>query len=265
MSEFKSPRKRFGQNFLQDQNIINKIIDAIAPQSNDQMIEIGPGRGALTLPLLEKLDQLHVIEIDRDLVGWWQEKHIANLKLHEVDALKADICSLYPGQSDKRCRIVGNLPYNISTPLLFHIFKFLPCIDDMHFMLQKEVVERITAIPGSKIYGRLSVMTQFYCQTQNLFSVSRHAFTPAPKVESSIVRLIPHSEPTNAPLEIFAAIVKQAFSQRRKTIRNSLKTWFSAAELDALQIDPSARPETLSLDMFTLLARTAAKPAKINL
>ena len=257
MSEFKSPRKRFGQNFLQDQNIIDKIIAAIAPRHDDSIIEIGPGRGALTLPLLEKLEQLHVIEIDRDLISWWHEKQIANLKLHELDALKADICSIYPGQPEHQCRIVGNLPYNISTPLLFHLFTYLPCIKDMHFMLQKEVVERITASPGSKIYGRLSLMTQFYCQTQNLFSVSRHAFSPAPKVESAIVQLIPHTEQANAPAETFAAIVKQAFSQRRKTIRNSLKDWFSTAQLETLQLDPSARPETLSLDTFKTLAKAA--------
>ncbi len=258
MSEFKSPRKRFGQNFLQDQNIINNIIAAISPRTTDKIIEIGPGRGALTYPLLNKLEQLHVIEIDRDLANWWQEKRINNLKLHELDALKVDICSIYPEQS---CRIVGNLPYNISTPLLFHLFKFLPCIQDMYFMLQKEVVERITAVPGSKIYGRLSLMTQFYCQTQNLFQVSRHAFNPAPKVESAIVQLIPHPIPTNTPAEIFAAIVKQAFSQRRKTIRNSLKDWFSPAQLEALHLDPAARPETLSLASFKALARAAKQPA----
>ena len=257
MSEFKSPRKRFGQNFLQDQNIINKIITAIAPQPDDQVIEIGPGRGALTLPLLEQLNQLHVIEIDRDLVSWWQQKQLPNLQLHQLDALKVDICSLYPNPSQQGCRIVGNLPYNISTPLLFHLFKFLPCIKDMHFMLQKEVVERITAVPGSKIYGRLSVMTQFYCQTQNLFSVSRHAFSPAPKVESAIVQLIPHPNANAVPTESFSAIVKQAFSQRRKTIRNSLKNWFSPAQLEALQIDPAARPETLDLDTFKRLAQSS--------
>jgi len=257
MSEFKSPRKRFGQNFLQDQNIINKIIGSIDPQSDDHAIEIGPGRGALTLPLLEKLNELHVIEIDRDLINWWQQKQLANLHLHELDALKADFCSLYPTPAPQNIRIVGNLPYNISTPLLFHLFTFLPCIKDMHFMLQKEVVERITATPGSKIYGRLSVMTQFYCQTQNLFSVSRHAFSPAPKVESAIVRLVPHPEPLAVPTDSFSAIVKQAFSQRRKTIRNSLKNWFSAAQLEAQQINPTARPETLDLDAFKRLAQSA--------
>ncbi len=261
MSEFKSPRKRFGQNFLHDQNIINKIISAINPQADDQLVEIGPGRGALTLPLLETLKQLHVIEIDRDLVSWWQEKQLAHLYLHELDALKVDICSLYPTSSQQNIRIVGNLPYNISTPLLFHLFKFLPCIKDMHFMLQKEVVERITAVPGSKIYGRLSVMTQFYCQTHNLFTVSRHAFSPAPKVESAIVQLIPHLEPIDVSNDVFSTIVKQAFSQRRKTIRNSLKTWFTPAQLEALQIDPAARPETLDLETFIRLTRSAEASA----
>ena len=254
MSEFQSPRKRFGQNFLHDQNIINRIVDAIAPKPDDHIIEIGPGRGALTYPLLEKVNQLHAIEIDRDLVAWWQQKEIKNLTLHEVDALKFQICSIAPEQ---KCRLVGNLPYNISTPIMFHLFKSLPCISDMHFMLQKEVVERITAVPGSKIYGRLSVMAQYYCQAHCLFTVSRHAFSPAPKVESAIVQLIPHAVPLTQP-ESFSTIVRQAFSQRRKTIRNSLKEWFSAEQLESLNINPTARPETLALDDFMRLANASS-------
>jgi len=252
-SEFKNPRKRFGQNFLTDTNIIIRIIDAIAPSAEDHLIEIGPGRGALTYPLLENLNQLHAIEIDRDLVAWWHQKEIAHLTLHQIDALKVQICSVYPGQ---KLRLVGNLPYNISTPILFHLFKSINCISDMHFMLQKEVVERMTAPPGSKTYGRLSVMTQFYCQAHCLFSVSRHAFSPAPKVESAIVQLIPHAHPLTT-VESFGGIVKQAFSQRRKTIRNSLKSWFTTAQLEALEIDPIARPETLSLDDFMRLAKAS--------
>ena len=255
MSEFKSPRKRFGQNFLHDQNIINKIIAAISPRTDDRLVEIGPGRGALTLPLLEMLDQLHVVEIDRDLASWWREKQISNLVLHEIDALKFDVCCI---DSESKIRVVGNLPYNISTPILFHLFASINCITDMHFMLQKEVVERITAAPGSKIYGRLSVMCQFYCQAINLFSVSANAFSPAPKVESAIVRLVPHNQTPDVDVGLFSAIVKQAFSQRRKTIRNSLKNWFTSQQLEALNLDPSARPETLPLKDFIRLASSCS-------
>lgn len=253
MAEFKVPRKRFGQNFLHDQNIINKIVQAIDPGQNDAMVEIGPGRGALTLPILEIVSHLDVIEIDRDLVQWWQEQHLDKLTIHPVDALGFDLCSL---RSKNRLRIIGNLPYNISTPLLFHLFRQLDCISDMHFMLQKEVVDRMVAQPGSKTYGRLSVMTQFFCDTQLLFTVSRNAFSPPPKVESAIARLVPRDKDTRTDPEQLAQIVQQAFSQRRKTLRNSLKTRFSAEQLEALDIDPGARPETLNLDAFIRLARS---------
>lgn len=254
MSEFKTPRKRFGQNFLHDQNIINKIVSAIAPRPDDAMIEIGPGRGALTFPVLEQVKQLDVIEIDRDLIQWWQEKRINSLTIHAVDALEVNLCSL---KKEKDLRIFGNLPYNISTPLLFHLFKHLDCIKDMHFMLQKEVVERMAAGPGSKTYGRLSVMTQFYCQVRLLFTVSRHAFDPPPKVESAIVQLIPNEPHKETDATMLAQVVRQAFSQRRKTIRNCLKNWFSAGQLQALDIDPGARPETLDLASFIRLAEAA--------
>lgn len=257
MSEFKTPRKRFGQNFLHDQNIINKIVSAIAPQPDDAMIEIGPGRGALTFPLLEQVKQLDVIEIDRDLIQWWQEKRINNLTIHAIDALEVDLCSLKKEKNLRKLRLIGNLPYNISTPLLFHLFKHLDCIKDMHFMLQKEVVERMAAKPGSKTYGRLSVMTQFYCQVQLLFTVSRHAFDPPPKVESAIVQLVPNTANQETDATVLAQVVKQAFSQRRKTIRNCLKNWFSTEQLQALDIDPGARPETLDLASFIRLAAAA--------
>lgn len=256
MAEFKTPRKRFGQNFLHDQNIINKIVNAIAPRPEDTMVEIGPGRGALTFPILEIVKQLDVIEIDRDLIQWWQEKQLDNLTIHAVDALEVDLCSL---KSEKNLRVIGNLPYNISTPLLFHLFKHLDCISDMHFMLQKEVVDRIVAQPGSKTYGRLSVMTQFYCQAQLLFTVSRHAFNPPPKVESAIVQLVPHPHPDKTDANMLAQVVRQAFSQRRKTLRNSLRDWFSFEQLEGLDIDPTARPETLDLDSFTRLAQLASQ------
>lgn len=251
MPEFKTPRKRFGQNFLHDQNIINKIVSAIAPQPQDSMIEIGPGRGALTFPILDQVEQLDVIEIDRDLIQWWQEKQIDSLTIHAVDALEVDLCSL---KREKKLRIVGNLPYNISTPLLFHLFKYLDCVKDMHFMLQKEVVERMVAGPGSKTYGRLSVMTQFYCQAHLLFSVSRHAFTPPPKVESAIVQLVPNEDNKNTDAAMLAQVVRQAFSQRRKTIRNGLKNWFTTEQLENLDINPSARAETLDLASYLRLA-----------
>jgi len=256
MSEFKTPRKRFGQNFLHDQNIINKIISAIAPQPGDAMIEIGPGRGALTFPVLEQVEQLDVIEIDRDLIQWWQDKKIDSLTIHAVDALKVDLCAL---TKEKNLRVIGNLPYNISTPLLFHLFKHLDCIKDMHFMLQKEVVERMAARPGSKTYGRLSVMTQFFCQVELLFTVSRHAFDPPPKVESAIVQLIPNESNNETNTAMLTQVVRQAFSQRRKTIRNCLKSWFSAEQLQALDIDPAARPETLDLASFIRLAEAATE------
>ncbi len=256
MSEFKTPRKRFGQNFLHDQNIIDKIVSAIAPQPHDAMIEIGPGRGALTFSILDQVERLDVIEIDRDLIQWWQEKKIGSLTIHAVDALNIDLCSL---KKEKNLRIVGNLPYNISTPLLFHLFKHLDCIKDMHFMLQKEVVDRMVAGPGSKTYGRLSVMTQFYCQAHRLFSVSRHAFTPPPKVESAIVHLVPNEDNKNTDAAMLTQVVRQAFSQRRKTIRNCLKNWFTTEQLERLDINPAVRPETLDLASYIRLAAAASE------
>jgi 16S rRNA (adenine1518-N6/adenine1519-N6)-dimethyltransferase len=254
---FNKPRKRFGQHFLHDQYVIARIIQAINPQADDQLIEIGPGRGAITLPLLEHVRQLAIIEIDRDLVQWWQAQQHPNLIIHASDALKIDYCAL---QSDpqRKLRIVGNLPYNISTPILFHLFEYLHCIQDMHFMLQKEVVDRMCAAAGSQDYGRLSVMVQFYCEVTQLFDVSAGAFTPPPKVESSIVRLRPHA-PGKYTVEqqTLQQIVAQAFSQRRKTLRNSLKKWFTAEQIQAIGIDPAIRPEQLDLAAFIKLAQHA--------
>lgn len=254
MTDFKVPRKRFGQNFLHDQNIINKIVHAIDPQQNDAIVEIGPGRGALTFPILDAVEHLDVIEIDRDLVYWWQNQQLDKLTVHPVDALGFDFCTL---RSENKLRVIGNLPYNISTPLLFHLFRQLDCISDMHFMLQKEVVDRMVTQPGSKTYGRLSVMTQFFCDARPLFTVSRNAFNPPPKVESAIVRLVPREQDTSVDPDVLAQIVQQAFSQRRKTLRNSLKTRFSQEQLENLDIDPGARPETLNLDAFLRLTRSS--------
>ena len=222
------------------------------------MIEIGPGRGAITRPLLEHLKQLAVIEIDRDLIEWWQSQQLANLVIHAQDALKIDYCALQTDPQHK-LRIVGNLPYNISTPILFHLFEHLNCIEDMHFMLQKEVVDRMCATAGSPDYGRLSVMVQYYCEVTQLFDVGPGAFTPPPKVDSSIVHLRPHRPGTYQVNEaVLQQLVSQAFSQRRKTLRNSLKQWFSADQIQALDIDPGIRPEQLDLAAFIKLTQNVA-------
>jgi 16S rRNA (adenine1518-N6/adenine1519-N6)-dimethyltransferase len=252
---FKPPRKRFGQNFLQDQNVVNKILLAIRAQADDILVEIGPGRGALTLPLLQQVSEMHVVEIDRDLIAWWESQSLPNLQLHAADALKFDFNQIKPG---KLLRVIGNLPYNISTPLLFHLFDYIDHIKDMHFMLQKEVVERMTATPGGKEYGRLSIMVQYYCQADRLFIVPPGAFYPAPKVDSAIVRLQPRKDrPQCDPLKL-AQVVQQAFSQRRKTLRNCLKTLVASEAMQQIGVDPTARPETLSLEDFVALSRLVA-------
>jgi len=252
---FEKPRKRFGQHFLHDQNVIARIVHAIKPLPDDRLVEIGPGRGAITLPILTQVAELAIIEIDRDLVAWWRTQHYPNLVVHDCDALKVDYCEL--GNDDSRkLRVIGNLPYNISTPLLFHLFRYLNCIEDMHFMLQKEVVDRMCAGAGDADYGRLSVMVQFYCEVTKLFDVGAGAFSPPPRVESSVVRLQPRCM-EDLPVEPkrLQQVVAQAFSQRRKTLRNSLKSWFSAEQLQALSIDPRQRPEQLDLAAFIKLAQ----------
>jgi len=249
------PRKRFGQNFLHDQNVIQNIVYAIAPQDNQTLVEIGPGQGAITRLLLEHCKRLHVIEIDRDLVRHLKIQFPANEKLliHNIDVLNFDFNSL---TGDQHLRLVGNLPYNISTPLLFHIFNHAHNIEDMHFMLQKEVVDRMAASPGSKRYGRLSIMTQYHCGVEPLFDVAPGSFNPPPKVKSSIVRLIPHTKKpvTVADYPQFAHIVNQAFSLRRKTMRNALKTIISEQGLIDCDIDPTKRPETISLKEFAKIS-----------
>jgi 16S rRNA (adenine1518-N6/adenine1519-N6)-dimethyltransferase len=249
-------RKRFGQNFLSDANIIARIVDAINPQAGDHMVEIGPGQAALTLRLLERLDSLDVIEIDRDLVTRLESlcEQYPGLTIHSADALRFDYRSL---QTDrKKLRVVGNLPYNISTPLLFHLLEQADIIEDMHFMLQKEVVERMAAQPGGGDYGRLSIMVQYRCQVDNLFRVPPTAFRPSPKVDSAIVRLVPHTElPHPARDEKrLAQLVNHAFTQRRKTLRKSLKSFIPAEKIEAAGIDPMRRPETLSIAEFVTLA-----------
>jgi 16S rRNA (adenine1518-N6/adenine1519-N6)-dimethyltransferase len=251
------PRKRFGQNFLTDKNIVGKIVAAIAPRPGENLVEIGPGLGALTRPLLEKAGRLQVVELDRDLIPQLKEncRGAGELIVHEADALKFDFSALAP-VAEMPLRVAGNLPYNISTPLLFHLIAYIPHIRDMHFMLQKEVVDRMAADPDSPDYGRLSVMLQYHCQIEPLFIVPPGAFNPRPKVDSRIVRLRPHPAPP-CPLSSytdFAALVKQAFAQRRKTLRNTLKPLLDANSISALGIDPGARAETLALADFAKLA-----------
>ena len=249
------PRKRFGQNFLHDPVIINKIINAIRPARSDALLEIGPGQGAITRPLLEAAGKLTVVELDRDLIGPLQAgcSGIGELTVHSADALTFDFCQV-AGQ--QLLRIIGNLPYNISTPLLFHLLDQHQCIRDMHFMLQKEVVERMAASPGSGQYGRLSVMLQYRCRVTPLFTIGSGAFKPPPRVESAFVRLEPYAKPLVqlSNEATFAALVRQAFSQRRKTLRNTLRDLLDAADISSLGIDPSARAETLDIHDFASLA-----------
>jgi 16S rRNA (adenine1518-N6/adenine1519-N6)-dimethyltransferase len=247
-------RKRFGQNFLQDTNIIHQIMMAISAQPSDHLVEIGPGQGAITEPLLASGCELDVVELDRDLVSRLiqQFSHSERFTLHSADALTFNFPSLSKGE---KLRVVGNLPYNISTPLLFHLLENASIIEDMHFMLQKEVVNRMQAIPGNKQYGRLSIMIQLHCQVEALFDVSPDSFFPPPKVMSSIVRLIPHSTKKYAfqNIKLFEKLVAEAFSQRRKTIRNSLKNSCTEGQLNASNIKPTLRAEDLSIDDFVRL------------
>jgi 16S rRNA (adenine1518-N6/adenine1519-N6)-dimethyltransferase len=249
------PRKRFGQNFLTDKNIVGKIVAAIAPRPGENLVEIGPGLGALTRPLLEQAKRLQVVELDRDLIPQLKEncRDAGELIVHAADALEFDFSALAPGSP---LRLVGNLPYNISTPLLFHLIESISSIRDMHFMLQKEVVDRMAASPDTPDYGRLSVMLQFHCKVEPLFTVPPGAFNPRPKVDSRIVRLRPHPVPLCAVASYadFASLVKQAFAQRRKTLRNNLKPLLDTDRIAALGIDPGTRAETLALADFAKLA-----------
>jgi 16S rRNA (adenine1518-N6/adenine1519-N6)-dimethyltransferase len=249
-----TPRKRFGQNFLVDERVTHAILAAVAPRSSEHLVEIGPGKGVLTRRLLPECGRLDVVELDRDLVGYLTTKFPAEEKLHihSGDAMKFDYSSL-PVESP--LRVIGNLPYNISTPLLFYLFEQCHCIKDMHFMLQKEVVDRLCATPGDKDYGRLGVMASYYCRMESLFDVYPESFNPKPKVISSVVRLVPHQEkPVAIPPEVLGRVVMAAFSQRRKTLRNSLSALFSVGEMDSVGVDPGGRAERLSLADFARLA-----------
>lgn len=257
------PRKRFGQNFLHDAGIIQNIINAIAPTPGKRIVEIGPGLGALTKHLLQQAGALDVVELDRDLIPYLETEFSAlgQLRIHNTDALKFDFCAL--AKTDEKLHIVGNLPYNISTPLLFHLLDQRHCIQDMYFMLQNEVVNRLAATPGGKAYGRLSVMVQFHCKVDKLFMVPPGAFNPPPKVDSAIVRLVPYERPPVDVNDVDALrkVVMQAFTQRRKTLRNNLKTLLDADAIQDCGIEPGRRAETLSLNEFAALAN-ALDPGK---
>ena len=254
------PRKRFGQNFLQNQEIINDILHVIRPQPDDLMVEIGPGLGALTTPLAKTLKQLHVIELDRDIVKVLREKYEGhanvNVVIHEGDALKFDFASLGPS-----LRVVGNLPYNISTPLLFHLAAHIDSVRDIHAMLQREVVERMVAAPDTAAYGRLSVALQYRFDMEKVLAVGPDAFYPQPKVDSAVIRMLPRAarEPAAQDEALLAKIVTTAFSQRRKTLRNTLRNILEAADFDALNIDAGARAETLGVGDFVRITNRVSQ------
>ena len=245
-------KKQFGQNFLVDQNIIADIVRAIRPEADDNMVEIGPGLGALTRPLLKQLNKLHVVEIDRDIIARLKTDYPQDrIVIHEGDALKFDFATL-----GTPLRIVGNLPYNISSPLLFHFSDYAARITDMHFMLQNEVVERMVAEPSTPAYGRLSVMLQYRFYMEKLLDVPPQSFRPAPKVDSAIVRMIPVPADKIAVKDeaLFAKVVLAAFGQRRKTLRNTLKGYLNEADFELLGIDAQLRAENLGVAEFTRIA-----------
>ncbi len=249
-------RKRFGQNFLHDAGVIDRILRAIFPREGERLLEIGPGQGALTEGLVNSGAQLDVIELDKDLIPLLKLRFglKPNFTLHEGDALQFNFATL--DVEPRSLRVVGNLPYNISTPLIFHLLDQADLIRDMHFMLQKEVVERMSARPGTGHWGRLSIMVQYHCKVENLFTVGPGAFKPAPKVDSAIVRLTPHSQLPHPARDVQALdrVVREAFNQRRKTLRNTLKNLLSSEQIEAAGIDASLRPEQLELADFVRLA-----------
>ena len=250
-------RKRFGQNFLHDPQVIGRIVKAIAPKPGDVLVEIGPGLGALTEPVAELSGHLTVVELDRDLAQrLTQHPTLASkLTVHQADAMKFDFTAL--AQNSKKLKIFGNLPYNISTPLLFHLFQYADLIENMHFMLQKEVVQRMTAVHGSKAFGRLSVMTQYYCEAMPVVEVGPGAFKPAPKVDSAVVRLLPRAvaERAAVPAEVLNRVCLEAFNQRRKTLRNCFSNFASAEQLEQLGLNPGLRPEQLAVADFVRVAQ----------
>ncbi|TWC33192.1 dimethyladenosine transferase [Pseudomonas sp. SJZ079] len=254
-------RKRFGQNFLHDAGVIHRILRAIHAREGEHLLEIGPGQGALTEGLLDSGAKLDVVELDRDLIPILNAKFATEprFQLHQGDALKFDFNRL--GAPPRSLRVVGNLPYNISTPLIFHLLSNAALIHDMHFMLQKEVVERLAAEPGGGDWGRLSIMVQYHCRVEHLFNVGPGAFSPPPKVDSAIVRLVPH-ETLPYPAKdhhLLERVVREAFNQRRKTLRNTLKALLPATAIEAAGVDGSLRPEQLDLAAFVRLADQLAE------
>ena len=250
-------KKRFGQHFLRDARVIDRIVQVFAPKPTDVVCEIGPGEGVVTRALLGQVKRLHAVELDRDLVALLQRTLPTDqISIHSADALTFDFRSLIaPGE---KMRLIGNLPYNISTPLLFHLLDQVECVVDMLFMLQKEVVDRLAATPGGKDYGRLSVMVQWRCRVEKLFDVAPESFTPPPQVESAVARLVPHATPivqVTDP-ERFIGIVSAAFAHRRKMLRNNLRDLVSNQAFAAAGIDPTRRAETLSLEEFARLANS---------
>lgn len=257
-------RKRFGQNFLHDEHWIGRIARTIDASPADTVVEIGPGQAALTRKMIEQAGHVTAVEIDRDLAAWLRETFPETLTLIEADALKLDWQTVYP---DKRLRIIGNLPYNISSPLLFHLMSVADRVIDQHFMLQKEVVDRMVAAPGSKVYGRLSVMLQYRYRMQKMFDVPPGAFTPAPKVTSSIVRMIPQKTEDLLPVnpQPFSDVVAAAFNQRRKTLRNAISNYLSEDEIRGCDIDPGIRAEGLGVDAFVRLANAVTQKGNVGI
>ncbi|NVK23458.1 MAG: 16S rRNA (adenine(1518)-N(6)/adenine(1519)-N(6))-dimethyltransferase RsmA [Gammaproteobacteria bacterium] len=250
-------KKRFGQNFLTDEGVIESIVKAIAPKVGDNLVEIGPGLGAITEPVAELTDQLKVVELDKDLAERLTTHPFIGKKLvlFQADALQFDFKQVV--DTDKKMKVFGNLPYNISTPLLFHLYNYLDDIENMHFMLQKEVVNRMCAAPDSKAFGRLSIMTQYYCRTIPVVEVPPTAFVPPPKVDSAVIRLIPKpfEERNQVNPATLNTVCLEAFNQRRKTLRNSLANLLTQEQLVALDIDPALRAENLSLQQFINIAQ----------
>ncbi|HOB62184.1 MAG TPA: 16S rRNA (adenine(1518)-N(6)/adenine(1519)-N(6))-dimethyltransferase RsmA [Candidatus Competibacteraceae bacterium] len=260
------PRKRFGQHFLRDPNVLDRTIAAIRPQPGQRLVEIGPGLGALTRPLLAAAGELDVVELDRDLLEPLRTScaGLGVLRIHHADALTFDFAALRG--NGPRLRVAGNLPYNISTPLLFHLLAQAPHLHDLHFMLQKDVVDRMAAGPGEDAYGRLSVMLQYRCRVEPLFDVGPEAFRPPPKVWSTVVRLVPRE---TFPVAVrdergLAEVVRRAFSQRRKTLRNALRGLLTADQIEAAGVDPGARPETLDLAAFAALSDAVGATGDID-
>tara|TARA_R110002033_G_scaffold171085_3_gene215978 strand:- start:144635 stop:145435 length:801 start_codon:yes stop_codon:yes gene_type:complete len=254
-------RKRFGQNFLHDHGVIRRIVACIGPKKGQRIVEIGPGKGALTEGIISVTERMDVVELDRDLIPILKVNlfRFPELTVHEADAMKFDFTSL--STPEQAIRVVGNLPYNISTPLIFHLLSQADAIEDMHFMLQKEVVDRLAARPGDSLYGRLSVMAQYYCSVESLFIVGPESFDPAPKVDSAIVRMTPHKtlpHPVNN-IKMLEDMVRIGFQQRRKTLRNNYKGVLDNDDFAALNIDPTLRPERLDVEDFVRITNYVLK------